>query len=62
MQVVVDRPMRDLRVAVGLTRWEWGGWAVTGLTAASLLGLALWRRRPLPVPAVARATRRVSPR
>ena len=55
LQVVVDRPMRDLRVAVGLTRWEWAGWAVTGLTAASLLGLALWRRWPVPVPAVAPA-------
>lgn len=58
VQVVVDRPIRDLRVAVGLTRWEWGGWAVTGLTAASLLGLALWRRRPIPVPAVGPVARR----
>ena len=51
--MVVDRPVRDLRVAIGLTTWEWGGWAVTGLTAASLLILAFWHRRPLPTPAVA---------
>lgn len=48
VEVVVDRPVHGLRVLVGLTRWEWGGWAVTGLTAAGLLGLALWRRRPVP--------------
>lgn len=53
VEVVVDRPVRDLRVAIGLATWEWGGRAVTGLTAASLLILAFWHRRPLPTPAVA---------
>ncbi|MBL6455015.1 hypothetical protein JMJ55_06745 [Belnapia sp. T6] len=58
VEVVVTHPVRDLRVAVGLTRWEWVGWAVTGLTAAGLLGLALWRR-PVRgvVPAVAPGAR-----
>ena len=62
LQVVVNQPVRDVRVAVGLTRWEWAGWAVTGLTAAGLLGLALWRRRPVPVPTVGPVARRVGSR
>ena len=49
VEVVVNRPVTNLRVAVGVTRWEWAGWAVTGLTAAGLLGLAFWRRRPVAV-------------
>ncbi|MDN3565831.1 hypothetical protein ACFQY5_10755 [Paeniroseomonas aquatica] len=62
VQVVVDRPVRNLRVAIGLTQWEWGGWAVTGLTAASLLCLAFWRRRPVATPAVAQVVPRVGSR
>jgi hypothetical protein len=46
LEVAVDRPVSDLRVYVALTPWEWAGWAVTGVSAAGLLGFGLWRRRP----------------
>jgi hypothetical protein len=55
VEVVVERPVNDVRVSIGLTRWEWSGWAVTGLSAAGLLGLAFWRRRPAPAAAAAAA-------
>jgi len=56
VEVVVDRPVHGLTVRIAATPWEWAGWAVTGLTAAGLLGLVLVRpRRPVPVPAPLRA-------
>lgn len=48
LEVAVDRPVRDLRVHIGVTPWEWAGWAITGISAAGLLGFGLWRRRAGP--------------
>jgi hypothetical protein len=44
LEVVVDHPARGIRIEAGVTPWEWAGWAVTGLSAAGLLGLGLWWR------------------
>lgn len=46
LEVAVDRPVRNLRVYVAVTPWEWAGWTITGLSATALLGLSLLRRRP----------------
>ncbi|TDH61309.1 hypothetical protein E2C06_17555 [Dankookia rubra] len=46
LEVAVDRPVHDLRVHIAVTPWEWAGWAITGISAAGLLGFGLWRRRP----------------
>ena len=46
LEVAVDRPVRNLRVFIAVTPWEWAGWAITGVSAAGLLGLGLLRRRP----------------
>ena len=48
LEIAVDRPVHNLRVYVALTPWEWAGWAVTGMSAAGLLGLVLRRRRADP--------------
>jgi hypothetical protein len=53
LEVVLDHPARGIRIEAEVTPWEWAGWAVTGLSAAGLLGLGLWRRpRQAMVPAV----------
>ncbi|MFC7543191.1 hypothetical protein ACFQU2_32165 [Siccirubricoccus deserti] len=44
LEVVVDHPARGIRIEAGVTPWEWAGWAITGLSAAGLLGLGLWWR------------------
>jgi hypothetical protein len=53
LEVVVNHSARGIRIEAGVTPWEWAGWAVTGLSAAGLLGLGLWwRPQRVAVPAV----------
>lgn len=63
LQVVVDRPVRGVRVMIATTPAEWAGWAVTGLSAALLLAWGLRRPRAAgPEPAHApTATTTASP-
>lgn len=45
LEVIVDRPVRNLVVEVGRTGWEWAGWTVSAATAVLLALLVLPRRR-----------------
>jgi hypothetical protein len=57
LEVVANRPLRDLEVRIRPTLWERAGWLVSIATAAGLLAMLLleWLRRPGAAPGSRRA-------